>query len=100
MAVYREPRVCPFCGHKIPFSYNKLTKEQLRSGWCGDQGGDYVHSRLDCESNQRENKINQALGVTQSEDIKNALEFNRTLSEYHNSDSYKKFIEEINKRLK
>jgi hypothetical protein len=75
MAVFRPNMTCPFCGYQIQFIYNKLTKEQMRSGWCGDQGGEY-ESHHDCKVQIRENKLNTILGATQSkswEDILNKI---------------------------
>jgi hypothetical protein len=72
MAVVRPNRTCTFCGHQIEFIYNQLTKEQMESGWCGDQGGDYEDH--DCKVQRRESKLNTILGVTQSQAWKDLID--------------------------
>ena len=63
MAVLRNAMICPLCGGKIEFIYNKLTKQQMESGWCGDQGGEYDwvgHIQI-CKLQARNNKIDKIL---------------------------------------
>lgn len=103
MAILRRPMICPFCGGEIHFKYNKLSEEQIRSGWCGDQGGDYDnagHAKV-CKENQRQNKIDSVLGVTQSESVKNSLEFAKSLEEFRekNKDKIEDFIRKTNGKI-
>jgi hypothetical protein len=65
MAVFRPNITCPLCGGDIPFVYNKLTKEQIENGWCGDQGGDY--GSHDCIPQIREKKINKIINEPKEE---------------------------------
>ena len=59
MAVFRPNIKCPLCGGDIHFIYNKLTEQQMETGWCGDTGGEY--GKHDCKIEIRKNKINNII---------------------------------------